>query len=108
MTEELNIRHQVQVRLPEGTVSKLVFIKQVQHESELLPVTLLVLVEELGVLGDDLTDNGVLLGRIHCHQHLVGDAQKGFTVCDRGCGAHAHQSAFEIGRVLKFGLLDTV
>ena len=43
VAEELGLRHQVDVRLPERLVTKLVFVQQVQGESKLLPIAFFVL-----------------------------------------------------------------
>ena len=42
VAEELNIRHQVEIRLPEGVITLLVLVDHKEHQYELLPVALLI------------------------------------------------------------------
>lgn len=108
MAEELDIWHEVKVRFPERLGAFKVLIDYVKHKSQLLPVTLLLLIEQVRVLLDDPPKHGVLLRSIHCHQHLVRYAEECLSVLDGRCRAHTHQPTLEVGRVLNLGLHYTI
>ena len=42
VAKELHIRHQVEIRLPEGFIALLVLVDHKEHQYELLPVALLI------------------------------------------------------------------
>ena len=104
MAEKLDIWHEVQVRFPERLGALKVLINDVKDKGQLLPVTLLLLIEQMRVLLDDPPKHGVLLRGIDRYKHLVRDAQEGLSVLNGRRRAHPHQSTLEIGRVLDLGL----
>ena len=108
MAKKLDIWHQIQIGLPKRIRTFLVFIYYEYNESELLPVTFLLLREHRGVLTENLPQNGVSLCSIHRQKHLIWDTHKTFTVLDRSSGFDSEQTSSKVGWVLDLRQLDTI
>ena len=100
VAEEFDVRHEVEVGLPERLFALQMLVDQEHDQGQLLPVALL-LAEDVRVLPDDLAEYGMPLSAFHREQHLVRHADESFPVLDRLLGPHANKPALEIGRVLK-------
>ena len=71
VAEELDIRHQVNVGLPEAVFSLLVLVNQIKCQSKLFPVAFFFAREKLRVLGDDRAKDLMAACTIDRHEHLV-------------------------------------
>ena len=77
-------------------------------QSKLFPVIDFLLLKYLGILADHLAENWVILGGIHSHKHLIGNAHERFPMFDCFGSLYTYKTALKVARVLYFGKDNTI
>ena len=108
IAEELDVRHQIEVRRPERIFSLLIFINDEDEKNELLPILALVLVEQVRIFFNHFAEFGMFLGLVYRHDAFEGHLQERLPVLDRSLSPDTNKPTLEVGWILLVGIDNSV